>query len=327
MAVLEFGQALGLRAGARRPGVRKLGDIHMRDPFLFADHRRRLYFLFGTGMGICDGAANVDPYFEVYVSGDRKNFEGPYVAFAPERGFWGVKHYWAPEVHEYRGAYYMFASFKGGIGEDRGTAILRADLPEGPYRAWSDGHVTLRGHECLDGTLLVQDGQPWIAFCHEWTEMYFGTIKAHRLRADLTGACGEEPVVIVDTQHDDIPWIRRMEDRRVEKTGYLTDAPFFHRMKNGTLAMLWSSYSVKGYGGTGSGGYVVAVCESPSGRIEGPWRHERALLLDENKGHASLFRDFDGTLCLISHANDTLHGSEYPVIDAVEEGEHLRIRR
>lgn len=327
MEELEFGKRLKLRTGARQPGICKLQDIRMRDPFLFVDHVRRLYFLFGTNMGICDGAANVDPYFEVYVSRDRKNYEGPYVAFAPEKGFWGVKHYWAPEIHAYRGAYYMLASFKGGIGEDRGTAILRADKPEGPYVPWSDGHVTLRGHECLDGTLLVQDGQPWMAFCHEWTETYHGLIKAHRLSDDLTHALGEAPVCIVDTQHDDIPWIRQIEDERVQKRGYVTDAPFFHRLPNGTLVMLWSSYSVKGYGGTGSGGYVVAMCESPSGRIEGPWEQRKALLLDENTGHSSLFRDFDGRLCLISHANDTLHGSEYPVIYDVEEGEHLRICR
>lgn len=93
------------------------------------------------------------------------------------------------------------------------------------------------------------------------------------------------------------------------------------------LVMLWSSYSVRGYAGTGSGGYVVAVCESPSGCIEGPWRHRRELLLDENMGHSSLFRDFDGRLYLISHANDTLHGSEYPVIFGVEEGDSLQIVR
>ena len=89
MAVLEFGQALGLRAGARRPGVHKLSDIHMRDPFLFADHRRRLYFLFGTGMGICDGAANVDPYFEVYVSGDRKKIRGAVCRLCAGEGILG----------------------------------------------------------------------------------------------------------------------------------------------------------------------------------------------------------------------------------------------
>lgn len=323
--MLELSKSLGLKKGVHEPGVFKTGDIYMRDPFLFTDKKRKLYFLFGTNPDICDGAANIDPYFEVYVSQDRQNFEGPFIAFQPEKGFWGTKNYWAPEVHEYKGSYYMFATFKGGIGEDRGTAILKADLPEGPYHVHSKGHVTLKGHECLDGTLYVENGQPWIIFCHEWTEMYFGSIKALPLKEDLTEPEDTEPIVIVDTKNDKIPWIRHMEDPRVCKTGYLTDAPFFYKMKNGTLVMLWSSYSVKGYMGKGSGGYVVAVCESPSGSIKGPWVHKKDLLLDENTGHSSLFHSLEGDLYLISHGNDTLHGQEYPVMYPIQEKEHLEI--
>lgn len=323
--MLELSKSLGLKRGARDPGVFKAGDIYMRDPFLFTDTKRRLYFLFGTNPDICDGAANIDPYFEVYVSRDRENFEGPFVAFMPEKGFWGTKNFWAPEVYEYKGSYYMFATFKGGIGEDRGTAVLKAELPEGPYREHSRGSVTLKGHECLDGTLYLENGQPWIVFCHEWTELYFGKIIAVPLKEDLTEALDTEQIVIVDTEKDHIPWIRQMKDTRVSKAGYLTDAPFFYRMKNGTLVMLWSSYSVKGYMGNGSGGYVVAVCESPSGSVRGPWFHRSELLLDENTGHSSLFRSLEGETYLISHGNDTLHGLEYPVMFPVQEGEHLEI--
>lgn len=323
--MLELSKRLGLKKGARTAGLHKLGDIHMRDPFIFTDKARGLYFLFGTAMEICDGAANVDPYFEVYVSTDLNNFEGPFAAFVPERGFFGVKHFWAPEVIEYGGSYYMFATFKGGIGEDRGTAILKADLPEGPYKPHSEGHVTLKGHECLDGTFYMEDGRPWIAFCHEWTEMYFGTIKALPLKEDLTASTEEEPIVLVDTEKDIIPWIRHMEDPRAEKKGYLTDAPFFHRTADGRLLLLWSSYSVRGYHETGGGGYVTAVCESLSGSVKGPWKHCEKLLLDENTGHSSLFYDLDGRLCLISHGNDTLHGCEYPVIYRVCDKQGLKI--
>lgn len=326
--MLELSNALQLKKGAREVASYKLGDIQMRDPFIFTDTKRKLYFLYGTAMAISDGAANIDPYFEVYVSDDLQNFEGPYVAFAPPKGFWGVKHYWAPEVFAYRDSYYMFASFKGGIGEDRGTAILKADLPEGPYQAHSKGHVTLTGHECLDGTLYIdKEGKPYIVFCHEWTEMYFGTIKALPLSEDLTHTMSQEAIVIVDTQNDEIPWIRHMKDDRVCKKGYLTDAPFIHYQANGGIELLWSSYSVKNYKGTGRGGYVVAICESPSGSINGPWKHREELLLDENTGHSSLFYNLQGDLCLISHGNDTLHGFEYPVIFLLDDKGQLNIKK
>ena len=69
----------------------------------------------------------------------------------------------------------------------------------------------------------------------------------------------------------------------------------------------------------------MAVCESPSGSIKGPWHHRKELLLDENTGHSSLFRSLEGELYLISHGNDTLHGQEYPVMFRVKEEEHLKI--
>ncbi len=49
-----------------KTGKEEKTDLRMRDPFIFTDTKRKLYFLFGTGAA-CDGAANIDPYFEVYV--------------------------------------------------------------------------------------------------------------------------------------------------------------------------------------------------------------------------------------------------------------------
>lgn len=100
----------------------------------------------------CIHIGDKDPIFEVYESEDLNRWTGPYVAFQPPKGCWGVRHYWAPEVYEVDGRYYMFASFKGEIGANRGTAILIADHPAGPYQPHSDGPVTLKESECLDGT-------------------------------------------------------------------------------------------------------------------------------------------------------------------------------
>lgn len=309
---------LNLKECLIRPEKKKREEIRMRDPFIFTDRERGVYFLYGTSGDTCDGAANIDPYFEVYVGENLDEFTGPYVCFEPPAGFWGVKHYWAPEVHEYKGKYYMFASFKGGIKEDRGTAILKADYPEGPYVPWSEGHVTLKGHECLDGTLYVDEaGQPWIVFCHEWTEMYYGKIKAMKLSEDLKYLLDEEPVVIVDHERDKLPWIHKMSDPRVGKEGYLTDAPFMWKLPSGVLLMTWSCYT-DGTNGNEKN-YVIAGCVSRNGSMEGPWEHLPELLLNQDAGHAALFRDLGGNLKIVMHGKDAQHGSEYPVICDVQE--------
>lgn len=303
-----------LTEGYKKITDHRTADLHMRDPFVFTDTAAGRYLLFGTTLA--DGAGNREPVFEVYQSEDLANWRGPYIAFDPPKGFYGVKNFWAPEVHAYRGACYMFASVKGGIGSNRGTCVLRADAPEGPYLPHSEGNVTLAGNECLDGTLYVDgDGQPWVVFCHEWTQIYYGKILARRLSLDLKRALDDEVITIVDTQRDiqggQLPWIRKMYDPRIEQDGYLTDAPFLQRHANGSLRMLWSSYSSeeKGYGG----GYTVAVCRSQSGEIQGPWEHENELLLDKNMGHASIFHTLDGRQMLCVHAPDTPHGSERPL--------------
>lgn len=292
-------------------------DIRMRDPFIFPYVKEEKYYLFGTTFA--NGCGDKEPIFEVYVGADLQTWEGPYVAFNPPAGFWGVRQYWAPEVFEIDGGFYMFATCKGGIGQHRGTVIFKAGHPGGPYIPYSDGPITPNGWECLDGTFYEDDeGQRWMVFCHEWTQEYEGKIKAIRLQKDLKSSFGE-PVEILNAK--DMKWIRHFRDDCIEKEGFLTDGPFMYRVKSGELLMLWSSYSVKGYGEEGVGGYVVAIARSTSGKIEGPWTHDEKLLMDRNAGHCSLFRDFSGKLWISTHYPDRPLGNEHPLFLPIEESD------
>ncbi|MEH6991834.1 glycoside hydrolase family 43 protein [Neobacillus drentensis] len=307
-----------MKIGFRKINKVKTETIHMRDPFIFTSLQEQKYYLFGTTFA--DGCGDLDPVFEVYVSDNLEDWEGPYVAFQPPKGFWGVRHYWAPEVFEMDGRFYMFASFKGGIGEHRGTGILVSNHPAGPYVPHSDGPVTPNDWECLDGTYFEdKNGKRWIVFCHEWTQIYEGRIMAIRLSKDLKMSDGE-PIEILNAA--EMPWIRHFGDPRIEKTGYLTDAPFMYRAKNGELVILWSSYSVPNYGDNGLGGYTVAIARSKTGEMTGEWEHDKRLLLDRNAGHSSLFRDLSGQLFICTHYPDTPHGSERPLFIKVEEMEN-----
>lgn len=293
----------------------KTTDIHIRDPFVFPYPKENKYYLFGTTFA--DGCGDEDPVFEVYEGNNLEDWQGPYVAFQPPKGFWGVRHYWAPEVFEIDHRFYMFATFKGGIGEHRGTGILVSDHPAGPYIPHSEGPVTPKNWECLDGTFYEEEnGERWIVFCHEWTQEFEGKIKAIRLTRDLKKSTGI-PIEILNASK--MNWIRLFGDPRIEKQGYLTDAPFMYKAKNGDLLMLWSSYSKPNYGDKGLGGYTVAVARSRSGSIKGPWEHEEKLLMDRNAGHPSLFRGLDNQLYICTHYPDTPHGQERPLFLKVEE--------
>ncbi len=267
----------------------KLQDIHIRDPFVLADGGR--YYLYGSRCAAGAGSGSFavpGTGLDVYVSDRLDEWSPAHECFTRPLGFWADRDFWAPEVHRWQGAYYMFVSFKAE-GRCRGTQILRAESPLGPFLPISEGPVTPPEWECLDGTLYVdEDGTPWIVFCHEWVQVGNGTICARPLTADLRAPAGE-PVQLFSAH--DPAWVRSFSDQ-VE--GYVTDGPFLWRTADGHLRMLWSSFAAPGC-------YAQAVACSESGRITGPWRHAPQPLFARDGGHGMLFRAYDGQLYLALH--------------------------
>src|SRR5690606_37725511 len=137
-------------------------------------------------------------------STDLEEWHGPIPAFRPTPDFWSQTQYWAPEVHRFGDAYFMFATFTAD-GRRRGTQVLRAERPEGPYAPWSDGPVTPSDWMCLDGSPHVEDGVPWLVFCHEWRDVGDGEMWAQRLTEDLRAPVGE-PVLLFRASA--APWVR-----------------------------------------------------------------------------------------------------------------------
>ena len=121
----------------------------------------------------------------------------------------------------------------------RGTQLFVADSPLGPFQAHTDGAATPHDWMALDGTLYVEDNQPWMVFCHEWVQIGDGTMDAVRLEADLSKPVGE-PIQLF--RASDAPWCRPVQPGK-----YVTDGPCFYRLKSGPLLMIWSSFGERGY--------------------------------------------------------------------------------
>lgn len=276
-------------------------DINIRDPFVLVHDGK--YYLYGTRGYECWGKCTG---LDCYVSDDLVSFSKPYEVFTRPEGFWADENFWAPEVYEYKGAFYMFVSFKAE-GVCRGTQILKADSPLGPFKPHSDGPVTPRDWECLDGTLYIEEadgGKPYMVFCHEWVQISDGTVCAVPLSDDLSRAVGE-PVVLFHAS--EAPWIKT-----VKGGNYVTDGPFIYRNDVGKVTMLWSSF--------GEEGYTLALAHSDSDTINGPWRQEPKLLFSKDGGHGMLFRTLDGTLMGTLHSpNEKL--TERPYFFKVDEKE------
>lgn len=261
-------------------------DIHIRDPFVLPVQAESQYYLYGTrGAETWTNSATGIDY---YTSPDLQKWDGPFPAFRPPSGFWSDRDFWAPEVHIYHDQYYMFITFKAE-GVCRGTQILRADSPQGPFVPISEEPVTPRDWECLDGTLFVDaNEQPWIVFCHEWVQVGDGAICAMRLSDDLTSSVGEAQLLF---HASEASWAEELNSNG--RRGYVTDGPFMHRLANNELVLLWSSFE--------NGEYAIGVAKSKTGELFGKWEQLPAPLVSGDGGHCMIFHAFDGQLMLTFH--------------------------
>jgi len=277
----------------------KLSEIHIRDPFILTYDNK--YYMYGApGKHAWDGQAG----FLCYTSDDLDNWSEPIQCFTPPKDFWADTNFWAPEVHYYKGRFYMFAFF---YREDetrmRATQILASDSPEGPFEVWSQEPVTPNNWMCLDGTLYVENDVPYMIFCHEWLQTVDGEMCVVELSADLKSAVSKPKVLFKASESG---WaIRNNGD------GYVTDGPFLHKTNDGKLVMIWSSFS--------ENGYAEAVAYSDNGSINGNWKHCEKMLSSQNGGHGMIFKDLNGEMRFTMHFPNSPFGAERAKIFFLED--------
>ncbi len=253
--------------------------VRVRDPYVL--EHEGVYYMYGTRLA-WDGYGCVS-------SPDLINWSDPVKVYEPQGKCDGDGDWWAPECHYYKGYFYLFATYHSPASGKRGVAIFRSSDPLGPFEMITDGHITPKDHDAIDGTLYVdEDGQPWMIYVGEWTsnEDGIGDMMAAKLSDDLSSFVSD-PILLF-----------RARDGS-KKDGKITDGPFLYKTSGGRLLMLWSNIC--------KSGYCVKIAYSSNGRIDGKWKHQKRdlfTLTDHNAdgGHGMLFTAPDGTLTLSIHS-------------------------
>jgi len=337
MRVIVFAFALavsGLAQPAGSPAYRtgmKLGDFRLHDPWILPYQETKTYYLYTAGAVQQDGRFRSAVF--AYKSKDLETWEGPQTVFTVPDGLWANPTHgvWAPEVHLYRGKFYLFATLHNndkpiGPPEDRvmsggrlwsqharGTQIFVGESPEGPFQPLENRPVAPEDFMTLDGTLYVEDDIPYMVYAHEWVQMLDGTMEAVQLKPDLSASVGE-PFYLF--KGSDAPWLRDQQKVSNKRRTYVTDGPELYKTKTGKLLMIWSSYR--------DGLYVETIAHSITGKIRGPWQQDD-VLVGNDSGHGMLFRAFDGRLMLVLHQPfRNAHGKLFEIEDT---GDTLRIKR
>lgn len=300
----------------------KTEEIRIRDPFIYADAATKTYYLYAQSENRANsGYKGV----EVYASKDLANWQPPQAVLSlPDDA--DIAMVWAPEMHEYNGAFYLFVtltyhrtlqerkpvdSARWPAMHVRGTHVFRADQPTGPFKPLRNGSHTPEDWMALDGTLFVEDGTPYMVFCHEWVQTIDGTMDVVQLKNDLSGTVGKPELLF---KASDVPGARTDP-----KAGKVTDGCFLYRSpKSGKLFMIWSTFI------PGSD-YCVLLTESQSGRVRGPWINQKPIY-KENGGHGMLFRSFDGRLLMALHQPNSRAKERLHLFHVVDTGQTLEVK-
>ncbi len=259
----------------------KNSEINIRDPFIVAHDGK--YYMYGTrakNFGIKTGG------FDVYLSTDLENWSDPIQCFDSDKYNLNFHANWAPEVHEYKGSYYMFATFTSADSNQRGTYILKSDSLLGPFVPHSVGPATPDGWECLDGTFYIsKEGKPYLVFSHEWTQIDDGEVCSVELTSDLKSVVGTPKTLFKGSD--------MIGAKPIKEKCYVTDGPFLYRTKDNNLLMIWSSFS--------KSGYTEAIAYSDNDEIDGNWIQSEKHLFTDDGGHGMIFTNLKGQLCFIMH--------------------------
>lgn len=237
------------------------------------------YYMVGTG-GVKDG-------FKMYSSTDLREWQDEGRIYQGNReDSWGIANFWAPELYEYEGKYYLLFSADWRENptnelENFRIGVAVSDSPTGPYQDLYNRPIFDPGYPVIDGNLLFEDGRVYLYFsrcCYKhpvesevanWArvkglfdEIEESWVYGVELKPDFSGIIGEPqlllrpPVSMVDPQTE---W----ESRSVtagEINRRWTEGSFI--FKNGDT--YYMMYSANFFGGKN---YAVgyATAESPLG--------------------------------------------------------------
>lgn len=300
------------------------------DPFILSASDGK-YYMYGTG--------GVERGFGAYSSDNLGDwhFEGRVYA-GDQPGSWTVKNYWAPEVYEMEGRYYMFfsADWKENPTDELenfriGVAV--ADRPTGPFIEISDGPLFDPGYPIIDANILQHEGRTYLYYsrcCYknpvesevaEWAraqnlfqEIEESWVYGVEIANDFRSVIGE-PVLLLQPPST-------MDDPQTEwESRSVTSGEVNRRWTEGSFAFaeggkIYMMYSANFFGGEN---YAVgyAVGDNPLGPFV---KAENNPILEKDidsggevtgTGHNMLFRSKDdGKIYTVYHGRTQKTGDE-----------------
>ncbi len=269
------------------PSGQTSAKIFYENPVVPGDHPDPSIIRVGRDYWATATSSEWGPQFQLLHSTDLVNWKLTGVVF-PHRPEWATGNFWAPEISEYKGHFYIYY-----VGREKdgplGVAVATADKPSGPYT--DHGPLIAQPDGSIDPVPATdENGRRYLVWKEDSNSIRQPTvIWAQPLSDDGTRLVGQPTELI----RNDADW-----------EGALVEGPYVLRHGN------WFYLFYSGSGCCGSGcNYALGVARSHS--LLGPWQKNPAnpiIVGNEHwkcPGHGSIVADDRGRCWLLYHAYST----------------------
>lgn len=258
--------------------------VFYENPVVPGDHPDPSIIRVGRDFWATATSSEWGPQFQLLHSTDLVNWKVTGVVF-PHRPEWATGNFWAPEISEYKGHFYIYyvGREKGG---SLGVAVATADKPSGPYT--DHGPMIAQSDGSIDPAPTTdENGRRYLVWKEDSNSIHKPTvIWAQPFNGDGTKLVGKPTELI----RNDADW-----------EGALVEGPYVLRRGN------WFYLFYSGSGCCGAGcNYALGVARAHS--LLGPWEKNPAnpIITGNNywkcPGHGSIVADDRGRYWLLYHA-------------------------
>ncbi len=282
-------------------------DGYFADPFVM--EIEGVFWAYGTGRH------TGDKVFEVLYSEDLvswKSIGGALIPLENDAGF----EYWAPEVAEHQGTYYMY--YSGGRDEQHRLRVATAERPEGPFRdtgiaLTGDDPFTIDAHPFRD-----DDGSWYLYYARDFLEgERVGTaLVVDRLVTMMQLA--REPSTVLRASAEWQLYRRRRQMYGGTYDWYTVEGPFL-RKHDGRYYCFYSG----GAWEEANYGVSYAVADAPSGPFVDASEGGPTILRSVpgqiiGPGHNSIVRGPDGNDYIVFHAWDAQRSARRMFVERLD---------
>ncbi len=306
-------------------------NVALGDPYVLLASDGK-YYMYGTDeTGIITG-------FGAYSSTNLSDWEYEGQVYkGNQTGSWTLKNFWAPEVYEENGKFYMFFSADWRQNpsnelENFRIGVAVSDKPTGPFVDLTDKPLFDPGYPVIDANIMKHDGKYYLYYsrcCYknlvesevaDWarknnlfSEIEESWIYGVEIAADFSKIIGEPKLLLQPPA--------KMDDKQAEwESRSVTSGEVNRRWTEGSFAFadqnkIYMMYSANFYGGEN-----YAVGYATANHPLGPFvKAENNPVLEKNTakggivtgtGHNSVVKDKSGQMYCVYHGRTNKTGKQ-----------------